>query len=347
MTESTDPELLSFTAELLEHQGAAVERKAELLHALLPASLARELDLPGELELGSEQAPLLYGSPLLDRLVSFATRDVPVIYGQIEVPYLKKAGFEQLIGQDIVFADGRVRLTGRAEARTTYLVLICRYLALSDERREGLIEIGVHEGSGALVPAVAELWQDYRPGFFQPGNVPPHFPVNLEQVIESAMESGRLQVEEQLADFLKSMERRLQRDVKNTREYYQALRVEMEASLSQLGLAEGQRGERAAKLDELPREMDRKIADLEQKYRVRVSVTACAAVRLMVDVVQLMMDLAYRKSRRPLKLVWNPLTKHLDPLVCEHCGATTYYIHPAQMHASVQLLCPGCGRNGR
>jgi len=47
--------------------------------------------LPEEAPLGADDAPLLYGSPSLDRLIALATGEVPVAYGQIEVPYLKKA----------------------------------------------------------------------------------------------------------------------------------------------------------------------------------------------------------------------------------------------------------------
>ena len=75
------------------------------------------------------------------------------------------------------------------------------------------------------------------------------------------------------------MERRLQRDAANTQEYYEALAGEMEADLSHPNLVQGQKEERRAKIAELPLEMARKIEDLEQKYQVRISVTACAAER--------------------------------------------------------------------
>ncbi len=275
----------------------------------------------------------------------FATREVPVVYGQIQVPYLKKAGFEQLIGRDLVFADGRARVAGRAEARTTYMVLACHYVALSDERREGLVEVGIHEGSGALVPAMVNLWPEHHPEFFPIGKVPPHFPVHLDQALAAGMQSAKGLARDGLADFLASMQRRLQRDVVNTREYYQALSLEMKTSLAHPNLTEGQRQERTAKIEDLPREMDRKIQDLEQKYQVRVTVSACTALRLLVDVVQLMVELTYRKSRRSLRLLYNPVTRHLDPLVCEHCRQTTIRLQPLEQDGGVRLLCPPCSKN--
>jgi hypothetical protein len=86
MTTASVNELLAFCQELIEHHGGIIEPASQRLLALLPGRLARELELSEELEPGSEQAPLLYGSPLLDRLIAFATRAVPVVYGQIQAP---------------------------------------------------------------------------------------------------------------------------------------------------------------------------------------------------------------------------------------------------------------------
>lgn len=342
MSTLSDPELLEFSRELLARHGGLIEPRDDRLLTLLPSELARDLDLPEEVELGSEQAPLLYGSPVLDRLVGLATRNVPVAYGQVRIPYLKKAGFDQLIGKDLAFVGGQARVASRAEARTTYMVLVCRYVALSDERKEGLVKVGAHEGSGAIIPGLVESWEALRPEFFEPGKTPPHFPVHLEKTVLAGLRSGRTMVEATLSDFLTSMQRRLRRDARNTREYYDALRSEMEAGLSHPNLTESQRRERLSKIEDLPNERARKIVDLEQKYQVRVTLSPCAAVRLLVDVVQLLIELRYRKLQRSLTVTWNPITKRLDPWVCEECGSSTTRVTPAG-ERSIRLLCTRCG----
>ncbi len=79
-----------------------------------------------------------------------------------------------------------------------------------------------------------------------------------------------------------------------------------------------------------------------QQYQVRVTVSACAARRLLVDVVQLLLVLKYRKLQRSVSVTWNPVTKRLDPLVCERCGLGTTRVTPAG-ETSVKLLCASCG----
>lgn len=344
MTVISDPELLSFAAEVLERHGGLIESAGERLMALMPPALAQSLELPEEIEFGTEAAPLLYGSPLLDRLVGLAIREVPVAYGQIEIPYLKKAGFEKLLGRDLAFAGVQVRWSSRAEARATYMILFCHYVALSDERKEGLVTLGLHEASGAVIPGLAGQWEAGRPRFFPAGQAPSHFPLHLEAALTGALKGARTAVAAELKGFLAGMRRRLGRDVKNTREYYQALRQEMEMRLSHSNLTESQRQERLAKIAELPEELARKIADLEQKYQVRVTVSAGAALRLLVDVVHLLLELKFHRLTRSLRVVWNPLTRSLDPLVCENCRTTIHRAYPTTGDAGLKLLCLSCSQ---
>lgn len=344
MSRNSDPDLLAFAGELIEKRGGLIETLPDGLLAILPPDLARTLELPEEAPLGADDAPLLYGSPFLERLVALATGEVPVVYGQIEVPYLKKAGFEELLGRDLSFTDGQVRVSARAEARTTYMVLTCRYVALSDERKEGLIQIGVQEGGGAVIPGLDQVWSEFQPQFFAPGKVPPHFPVRIEQAVACAMASAKAGIEMELAEYLTSMQRRLHRDVTNTREYYEALKTEMEASLSHPNLTEEQRREREDKIGALPAEMARKVDDLRQKYQVGVTITACAALRLLVNIAQITLAMRFRKGERTLCVVWNPLTRRLDPLVCERCRQTITRIHPVTGNHAIELLCAPCAQ---
>lgn len=341
---NSSPEILSFAVQVLEKHGAIAERQDNHVMALLPSDLAQTLDLPEEVQLGERGVPLLYGSPALDGLIEMATKEIPLVLGRIEVPYLKKAGFEQLLGQDIVFTNGQARVTGRAEARTSYMVLICRYVALGDERKEGLVRVGVQENSGAIIEDLETLWPEFRPEFYVPGKVPPHFSVHLEKAITNAMRKAQGLAEEKLTDFINSTRRRLHRDVKNTIEYYKALRNEMQASISHPNLSEAQRDERTAKIRELPREIARKIKDLKQKYKICVRLSGSAALRLLVDVAQVMVEIRFWKQSRTIHLIWNPVIRRLDPLVCERCHETTRRVHPSEEDSQIRLLCFSCAQ---
>jgi len=342
---NSDPELISFATQVVEKFGGIAEYQDELLTAILPEELARLLELPEELRLGGEERPLLYGSPVLDQLIQLTTQDIPLVFGHIEIPYLKKAGFDQQLNQDFVFSNARVHVISRAEARTTYMHLICRYIALSDERKEGMAEVGVQENSGTLIENFEHLWHQQNAEFYQPGQIPPHFPIHVEQAVSNAMQHARYHVENQhLTEFISSMKRRLRRDVKNTKEYYEALQQEMEASLSHPNLSETQKQDRLAKIRDLPHEMERKIEDLRQKYTIRTTLSACAVLRFLVDVAKVMVEIHHKKFRKDVHLIWNPVTGHFDPLVCEHCHKTIREIYFRPEKSDIKLVCLPCSQ---
>ncbi len=342
MTALADPSLVDFAVELLEKRGAVAERRGETIVSLLPEELSRSLDLPEEVELGGEDAPLLYGSPVLDRLIRLASEEVPVVYGRIDVPYLKKDGFDLALSQDLEIRNAQVRVMGRAESRSTYLVLLCHYVALSDERKEGLVDVAANEQTGAEVEGLESTWRRYEFHIFERGPLPPQFVGVPGKGLARALTRARAEVEVALSDFLLSMRRRLHRDVRNTVEYYEALTEEMQAALSSPSLTEVQREDRAAKISALPLEMKAKINDLKQKYSVKVTVTGRACMRFIVPVVQLMVQVGHRKSERSVSLTWNPLTRHIDPLACEACGLTSRTLSPRVTGKRLDLICGKC-----
>jgi len=337
-----DQELLSFTSRLLEQHGAAVEPHSDYLITLLTSDLSQLLNLPEVTRIGDDGVTLLYGSPLLDRLVTLATNEVPIVYGELNIPYLKQEGFEQLLAQEISFGKGKSRIVDTVEARHPYMMLICHYVAMSDERKEGLIELAIHEDSGALIPEMSGRWKDFQPRFFAQEYIPPHFPAHVDSSINAALKSARSIIDKELADFYNSIKRHLHRDVRNTQEYYEALKREMEASLENPNLSQDQQNDRKGKIEELPGEMNRKIEDLQHKYQIHVTITGCAALRFLVPIVRLSVEFRYKKLLRELRLNYNPISRSLDPLVCEHCKSTTRTIFPCEKKSELRFYCADC-----
>jgi hypothetical protein len=343
MISSFDPELLSFASRVLEKQGGLVDYRDDRLFALLPRELAQSLEVPEEVRIGGLDFPLIYGSPFLDRLIEKAHQTVPIVYGQVEIPYLKKAGFEQLIGRDLIFADGQIRIVSRAEARTTYMVLVSHYVALSDERKEGLVRLTVQEETGGLIPDFEAHLPEFQVTFFEPGKIPPHFPVLLDKVVFLGLKKAQAVTEAELAEFLKSMKRRLQRDIRNTREYFQTLGKEMATALK-ARRSEAYANERKAKIEALPLELSRKIEDLQHKYQIEVTISGSAALRFLVPAVQLLLQIRYRKLERTARITWNPVTRRLDPILCEHCSETIQVVYPWIKDTRISLGCQSCAR---
>jgi hypothetical protein len=296
---------------------------------------------------GAGGEPLLYGHPLLERFVRFTTDRVPVAYGALEVEYLKQGGFERLLERDLSLWNVGTRIVTHAAARNSYLVLACHYVALSDERKEGLVTVAVEERRGALVPEFLDRWREFHPRFYSAEEVPPHFPGEIGPAVAAGLARARDAAAQELAPFRASMARHLARDVSHTREYYGALEREMRAQAAKPALREALRQSRREKLAELPGELARKIGDLHHKYRIEVRLRACGALRLLVPVVQLSVEVRYRKFRRDLPLTYDPVIQRMDPLVCECCRQTARQLYPAGAKRGFRLCCAPCSESRR
>ncbi|MCX5880371.1 MAG: hypothetical protein NTU74_00675 [Deltaproteobacteria bacterium] len=332
-----DPDLVRFTTQFLEKNGALADAHSDHIHAVLPQDLADVLNFPEEVRLGGEDHPLLYGSPILDRLVHTATDGIPVAYGAVSIPYIKKAGFDAAIAQDLSIVNGKFQVGVRAETRTSYMIITSRYVALSDERKEGLMRLTFHESSGAIIAGFEDAITDFECTYYRQGSLPPQFSPRIGVSLQTALKSLQHRIEEELAPFISSMRRRLHRDVTNTREYYRSLADEMRISLAHPNLSDTQRMERQQKIDSLPSEADRKIADLQHKYDTRIHIRACVGERYLVDVAQLIVTILYRKAARTLPVYYNPVTRRIDPLVCESCKKTTRRIFLFMMKVVAKL----------
>lgn len=339
-----DSDLIRLTTQFLEKNGALVDAHSDHIHALLPHDLADILELPEEVRLGGDDHPLLYGSPILDRLVQLATASIPVTYGTVSTPYIKKAGFDAAIAQDLSIVNGKIQVGVRAETRTAYMVITSRYVALSDERKEGLMRLTFHEPSGAIIDGFEDSITDFECTYYRKSNLPPQFSPRIGFSLQAALKSLQHRIEQDLEPFIASMRRRLHRDVTNTREYYRSLSDEMRVSLAHPNLSDTQRMERQQKIDNLPLEADRKIADLQHKYNTQIQIRACAAERYLVDVAQLVVTILYRKASRTLPVFYNPVTRRIDPLVCESCKKTTPRIFLQDGKTNFVLVCPECNR---
>ena len=339
-----DSDLIQLTTQFLEKNGALVDAHSDHIHALLPNDLVTILKLPEEVRLGGDDHPLLYGSPILDRLVQLATASIPVTYGAVSIPYIKKAGFDAAIAQDLSIVNGKIQVGVRAETRTTYMVITSRYVALSDERKEGLMRLTFHEPSGAIIDGFEDSITDFECTYYRKSNLPPQFSPRIGFSLQAALKSLQHRIEQDLEPFIASMRRRLHRDVTNTREYYRSLADEMRVSLAHPNLSDPQRMERQQKIDNLPLEADRKTADLQHKYDTRIQIRACAAERYLVDVAQLIVTILYRKATRTLPVFYNPVTRRIDPLVCESCKITTRRIFLQDGKTNFVLVCPECNR---
>jgi hypothetical protein len=343
---------ISFARRFLESQGAVVEAIPEGFDALLPGSLAEQLELPEYVRI-KERLPaesrgevdLNYGSPLLEKIIDLSCKPLPMASCQLSFHYLKTQGFDRLIQNQFSFRKSLCRVTATASIKTDYLLLASRYVARSDEQKEGLISLFFHFDTGALIPQ----------GFDSSANAaadPAPLPdaskdvARWDRILEAMSRECHGLIAEKIRDFRDSMNRRLRRDARNLEEYYDSLKKEMEMSLGRSGLSERLLRDRKEKIALLPEELGGKKQDLLMKYSIRVKVIPCAALFVRTPAVKILCEVHTGRQKRPISMTYNPVTKALDPLVCEGCGRSsmTFSLCTCQhaLCSSCESKCPVC-----
>lgn len=339
-------DLEAFVERFFICRGAAIEKKGHRLDVLAPRELARRIGIPDlcSLTIGSEDPDgygVHYGSPLLEKIAAAACDTVPLVTMRLAYHYIKSQGFERLIEACFAFRGAVVNVVKPAEVLTEYLLLTCRYLAQSDEQKEGLVSLAFNLETGAPVSRIETMLGTVEKQVEAGGKPVPFEAEMAERIIQWVQRHAPGTVEAQIEPFRESMNRRLRRDIANLEEYYAELKQEMTDKLMRSGLSEGLVQERQEKISLIPDELAKKKDDLFKKYSIKVKLELSGAMMIRTPAVKLFCQATIGRRKKPLTIVYNPIDKSLDPLVCDGCGDGIYHI---QFCDGLHLLCASCTR---
>ncbi len=349
-----------FAARLLEHDGALVEPlNPEGLEAMLPASVQHTLHAPELVRLGfgaelpPEAQRVSLESDWLDRFGHLLDERGRWLQRVVEVPLPVLSQPERIIEHGLVLQNAIYRLSRVAPAWTRYLMLLLRYTAISDEKRVGMLTFGLNLANGSAVdPLVddllsAALSTEDTAGTNVPADahLPPDWPTpRLHSAVTRALPA---RVQAHLHLFLQGMQRRLDRDVERVHAYYTGLRQE---AWQRLRRQHTDSARERLRLEAAEREYQAKVADLRQKYDLRVTTDLEQALILTSPVQRLELTIKRRKGERRVTLDWSPLARRLEPPPCEWsytaeitrvvCDDALHLVSPAG-HAP----CAQCGKN--
>jgi hypothetical protein len=350
--------LKSFLEQLLARHGALVDEVGEdALEVLFPPELARQLGV-GELErfsfpdvsqgtasptpmFGQERPTtrvVSYQSELLETLGGLLVGRVAVAAAALAEPLpVKRLALERDIERAITLQNAVLRAQEQAEAIVPYLIFHFKYTALSDEQREGMISLAINERTLNVVEGLSELAPQLPVTTQLPDGVPE---VDFEQVSRRAHRAAQSLIQDVLADFIKSMNRRFTRDWQRVTEYYRSIQQEIETTVKKKGLPAESLERDRSRLRATEIELERKIRDLQTKYDLTVRIEAVAVLRLFLPVMLVSLTAMRRKWMVPIELAWNPLLRELERVACVGCfrPSRKIFICDDQHHT----VCPEC-----
>ncbi|MGA1825026.1 MAG: hypothetical protein ACMUIP_10235 [bacterium] len=345
-----DQEIESFAHRFLIHYDAAVEMNDTCFEAILPEKLSQLLEAPEYIRInrgsqsGDEAADrgiysINYGSPLLEKMIGAICSRAPFVACDIEFDYLKSQGFDKLIREQITFIKSIGKVESFAKVRTDYILLTVRYVAQSDEQKEGLLSLVFNLETGSHIPTMVRQLS-LVPKEFILDNKNIHWEeAQIMRIIEGVRKQAKKMINQEIGHFQESMNRRYNRDIMSLEEYYGALKREMERSLQKSNFQEQSINERREKIALLPDELARKKDDLYKKYSIKVKIEPCTVMLIKTSAIKIFYRVSVGRDTTTLSLLYNPVTKSIDPLVCMGCKESITTVHFCD---TLHLLCSSC-----
>jgi len=346
-------QLIDTVAEVLELSGCAVEKNGEYLEALVPGEIAKTLHTPelAKLYFNPEHAKqdgelVTFQSDFVDRL--FVLMQGAGNYARLTLHnlYLKQST-RSAAEQRFAVLNGLGRALDAMERRLSYAQFNFKYTAVSDEKKEGLVSTIINEQTLAEASDMAAQlsWAELTETSHH-AELPSH---SFHDLYAAACRSVESSIGRELSEFTKSLNRRLQRDIGRLSEYYESLGAEIRRKIARRSLEGKEREDEEARIRATELELERKIVDQREKYAMKINVEPVNFLRIFMPVMAVNFEVRFRKAVREILLIWNPLTKDFETLVCQGCatGLYRFYVCEEKLHTicADSFKCAGCGRN--
>jgi len=355
------PEVL---ANILTLEGALLERTDDdCLEFVVPPSLSETLGIPEHGKLSFAYHPFdesvisaSYESEFfrsVDRLFSGRGKMAKAVYSS-QLPNIGKVS--KWVSEKIALSNASFRLQKVDNQRIAYALIFFKYVALSDEKREGIFSLLINEQNLSTSPLnanVTAFWEDLK----EPKEILARSE-GISKSLQAGFSAASLIVKEEFEPFIKSLERRLNRDIIRVFEYYETLKGEIHKAFekkffsgrdSPEAQSEEERKVLSGKLDAVEGEKRWKIQDLVSKYALNIRIEPVCIIDIETESLVFWLEIKRRLSSRTFPLSYNPLLKKVDSLPCESCfyPRGTYYICNEKLHilcATCFRKCPDCGK---
>jgi hypothetical protein len=335
--------LQDFVLAYCEEVGGLIERPAYgLVDLLLPDEVARRLGTEPLMQLAfteetaaahPEANHLTYGHPLLEGIVEDMQGRGLALRRYINQVRLARPGLFQLIKDEVAFPNAWLHpLKSAVEAPQMYYYVRFNFKValITDEKQEelGSILMDLHTGQpawGLEKQEILPLELDYRLRSLRdaPPAWRPELPLrSFERLAWLQEEAGRAMARK-LAPSIEALQRptarRLELDRARLEAFYDDTGADLERRLARTE-DEARRRSYEEKLAFARAERERKLADVEAKYRLRIHLELINTVLISQPKITLRARVENRYASVEPMFIWDPLLHRVEPPLCQVCG---------------------------
>jgi hypothetical protein len=325
----SDPILSTLTKLISLHDGIAEPEGEQILNVLLTQNIAKVLELPEEVTLTTRadipnSCFVTYHSALLNKFSELlADKGCVTAIGVKFDGYLKTSGFDKLLQQKLIPQNGLIRFLDAKPEITHYIWCNVAYTAEADERRIGMASFIINELTGVTPVEIGDalFWEADR---IDVNNQPLTSAMSFEKLSNLIEQTSAKLIAAELENWSAKLTRARNRDSERLHNYYSAIAGEITSKIEYRGLIGEEKEKELARIEATHRELERKLADVKERYALNVEASLHSAMVIHLPTVHIHCELVRKKAKRTVTAVWNPFTKIIEPLPCEVSGDPIY-----------------------
>ena len=347
--------------DIFTFHGAILEKTDDnFIEFLAPEDFSRKMGIPEhgrlafEYNLSGENAIYAsYDSELFKFIGKFLSENDKFAAARYPFNITSAEKLAKVIPEKTLLSNAVSRYETVERKTIGYLLVCFKYTALSDEKREGLLTLLINELNNSVTPFDNDpdiLLNQLKEADRQEGAA-----TNISiETLEHAHAAASEIVKERLEDFIRSLERRLNRDVKRIYEYYETLKREIEKTIDKKGHSNEtaetiETGKLLNKIEAIEMERKWKIQDIISKYALNIKLEPVVIIRIMTETPVFWIHIKRRLLSREFPFTYNTILRQFDNLPCESCfyPQGRYYVCDEKLHilcAKCFKKCPECNR---
>jgi hypothetical protein len=342
-------QFLDFMERLIEENQGLVERDLgdQGLRAMVSGKLMSRLEIESSLvdiREGTKtkkegEICVGFGTSMLERAIDLAMEQGRLAAVRMPEPSAKKKVGE-ILERQLTLLNAVYDVVGEQMSSRDYWVWTFETIAEADEREEGVCQVCLSSELVALTDIVEEIHA--RASTFEELAVDPleQLGKRFDAMYAAAADRALDIFETRLSQFRSRVERHMRRDSERITSYFAELRDEMEEEIKRRRLKGDALQIRREKQEQLTREEASKLLALGEKYNIQLGLEPQALLMVRIPVIRCDLIIKRRQAERRLSVVYNLLSKRIDPLSCEACGVDLWDFGLCDQ--ALHVLCSRC-----
>jgi len=341
----------SFVTKCLESVGTLVEFTAyNYAEVLIPDEFINHFDGENYYKLAfdfdvarrHEEAEFVtYGSYFLDKVIDLANQRGLTCKRHIIDETIELRNLPQKIASKVTFRNQRMNFVANSPVLYHYLLFSFKVSYVSDEREDQIIKLLVNLNTGHVDNRMLE---SIGSAFFTDNPHTNYGAENMQSVdyaYKVATEALEEQIQHRIHEIQNKIKIRLIGEKNRITEYYDQIDNELKLKFEKLNERENKEGINTIndKLRLSMIERQRRLKEIEEKNALNAYVTLFNATLISQTKIRNKYNVKKGKTERDIYVVWNPVLKDVEPLICEICGTETFDV---DLCSSSHLGCIEC-----